>query len=132
MELSIEQIEKINEECPYNQGVFLQPFGIPNGIQERVIYTRWDSEWRDGSCWYDENTENPVHYQERPQNAYKVLDLVLKELKPEITYLQYKTIEGLFDSNKESDYGYYGDYTIETIEWIKLSDLYEALKTFEK
>lgn len=127
MELTKEQIEEINKECPYGQGIFREPFGIPNDIKELVIYTKWRSGERGGSCWDDDNTVN-IHYDKsRPNDAFKVLDLTLKTLKPDVTYLQFREIEGLIDSNVECDYGYYGDYTEDTIEWIKLSDLYEML-----
>lgn len=127
MELTKEQIEEINKKCPYGQGVFREPFGIPNKIKEPVIYTKWESGGRLGSCWDDEDTVNEEYANERPDDAFMVLDLVLKELKPDISYLDYKKIERLKNSNIDTDYGYYGDYTEETIEWIVLSDLIDAL-----
>lgn len=130
MELTKEQIESINNECPYNQGIFKEPFGIPDFIKELVIYTRWTSGGKPGSCWDDENTVNESYSSSRPDDAFKVLDLTLKALKPDITFLQYREIERLIDSNEKTDYGYYGDYTEETIEWIKLSDLYKILEKF--
>lgn len=42
MELTQEQIEAINKECPYNQGVFREPYGIPVKIKEPVIYCRYE------------------------------------------------------------------------------------------
>ena len=130
MKLTQEQIEDINDECTYGQGIFMEPFGIPNSIKELVIYTKWNSGGRGGSCFDDEDTVNEEYLLDRPDNAFEVLDLVLKALKTEITFSQLKEIESLFDSNTESDYGYYGDYTEDTIEWIKLSDLYKVLKKF--
>ena len=130
MELTQSQIEAINKECPYGQGIFREPFGIPNNIKELVIYTKWESGGRGGSCWDDEHTVNEHYNKSRPNDAFKVLDLTLKALKPEITFLQFREIEALIDSNTKTDYGYYGDYTEDTIEWIKLSDLYEALAKF--
>lgn len=130
MELTQTQIEAINKECPSGQGIFREPFGIPNNIKELVIYTKWESGGRGGSCWDDENTVNEHYDKSRPNDAFKVLDLTLKVLKPEVTFLQFREIEALIDSNTKTDYGYYGDYTEDTIEWIKLSDLYEALAKF--
>ena len=127
MELTQEQIEEINKKCHYWQGVFREPFGIPNEIKEPVIYTKWESGGRPGSCWDDEDTINEDYTNERPDDAFMVLDLVLKELKPDISYLDYKKIEGLKNSNIDTDYGYYGHYTEDTIEWIVLSDLIDAL-----
>jgi hypothetical protein len=95
-----------------------------------VIYTKWESGGRPGSCWDDEDTENEDYTCDRPSDAFKVLDLTLKVLKPNVTFLQYKEIQNLVNSNQTTDYGYYGDYTEDTIEWIVLSDLYEALAKF--
>ncbi len=130
MELTQSQIEAINKECPYGQGIFREPFGIPNHIKELVVYTKWESGGRGGSCWDDEDTVNEDYTSDRPSDAFKVLDLTLKVLKPEVTFLQFKEIQNLVQSNTETDYGYYGDYTEDTIEWIVLSDLYEALAKF--
>jgi len=130
MELTKEQIEEINSKVPYGQGIFKEPYGIPNHIKELVIYTKWTSGGRPGSCWDDENTVNEHYTQDRPNDAFKILDLVLQILKPNTTFLQYKKIQNLVDSNTETDYGYYGDYTEDTIEWIVLSDLYKLLNQF--
>lgn len=130
MELTQTQIEAINNECPYGQGIFREPFGIPNEIKELVIYTKWESGGRPGSCWDDEDTVNDDYTCDRPSDAFKVLDLTLKVLKPDVTFLQFKEIQNLVNSNQTTDYGYYGDYTEDTIEWIVLSDLYEALAKF--
>ena len=130
MELTKEQIEEINSKVPYGQGIFKEPYGIPNHIKELVIYTKWTSGGRPGSCWDDENTVNEDYTCDRPSDAFKVLDLVLQILKPNTTFLQYKEIQNLVDSNTETDYGYYGDYTEDTIEWIVLSDLYKLLNQF--
>lgn len=127
MELTKEQVEEINRECPYGQGVFREPFGIPNDIKGLVVYTKWESGGRGGSCWDDEDTVNEEYTSDRPEDAFVVLDKVLKILKPDISYLDFKKIEALKNSNEETDYGYYGDYTEDTIEWIELEDLIEAL-----
>lgn len=130
MELTQSQIEAINKECPYGQGIFREPFGIPDYIKELVVYTKWTSGGKNGSYLDDENTVNEHYNCNRPKYAFKVLDLTLKLLKPEVTFLQFREIETLIDSNIKTDYGYYGDYTEDTIEWIKLSDLYKVLASF--
>lgn len=127
MELTKEQIEEINEECEYGQGVFREPFGIPNDIKGLVVYTKWESGGRKGSCRDDENTVNDDYTSDRPNDCFVVLDKVLNILKPDISYLDFKKIEALKNSNEETDHGYYGDYTSDTIEWIVLDDLIEAL-----
>jgi len=123
-----EQIKKINDKCPYNQGIFKEPFGVPDTLKELLIYTRWKSGGCPGSCFDDENTINEPYLEDRPDNSFKVLDLTLEELKIKISSEDYQKILSFKQNNTEIDYGYYGDYTEETIEWIKLSDLYKILK----
>jgi len=128
MKLTQEQIELINSKCQYNQGIFREPFGIPSHIKEQCLYTKWESGGKPGSCWDDADTVNEIYYNERPHDAYQVLEFTLKELDIEITDIVLDRIKGAFDSNVESDYGYYGDYTDDTIEWLPLSDFYRILE----
>jgi hypothetical protein len=129
MELTNEQIEKINKDCQEGQGVFKEPFGIPNHIKGLVVYTKWESGGCDASCDDDEYTVNEPYISNRPKDCFDVLDKVIKVLCPEktISYSDLNKIKSLIDSNEETDYGYYGDYTEETIEWILLDDLIDAL-----
>lgn len=128
--LSEEQILEINSKCPEGQGVFMQPFGIPNHIKGLVVYSKWTSGERGGSCFDDEDTEHEHYAYDRPADAFSVLDFVLKEINPHITFLQLHQIQQLMKSNTKTDYGYYGDYTEDTIEWIELSELYKFLGCF--
>lgn len=132
MELTKEQIESINRLSPNDfqtneQGVFTQPYGIPVHIKEPVIYCRYASGGRrGGSCW---TTSNPQRYErDTPKDKMKVLDLVLKELKPEITFLQFREIEKLIHTNEETELEYYGNSTDFKIEYIILSELISVLE----
>ena len=130
MELTKEQIEKINKECPYEQGIFTEPYGIPNHIKEPVIYCKWESGGvSGGSCW---DSSDPRDYtSDAPKDKMKVLDITLKELKPNLTFLEFRMIEGLIQNSQETEWEYYGNCTNWVIEYIKLSDLYEALAKFD-
>lgn len=44
MQLTQAQIAAINAECPYGQGIFREPFGIPDHIKDLLIYTKWEYE----------------------------------------------------------------------------------------
>lgn len=120
-----EQIKKVNLEAPNNwgeneQGVFVEPNYIPVHIKEPVIYMRWLSGgWSGGSCWDD---SNPQPF-ERNKPNFEVLDLVLKEIAPNVTYLQYKDIEKLIHTNSETEYEYYGNSSDFSVEYIILSEL---------
>lgn len=129
LDLTEEMIKDINSKCPYNQGVFKEPYGIPVKIKEPVIYCRYETGgYEGGSCW-DDSDPQPYN-RETPKDRMKVLDLVLKKIKPDITFLEFRMIEGLIHDNSETEYEYYGNSTDWKIEYIKLSDLYEALEKF--
>ena len=124
MKITKQDIEEINAICPfYEQGIFVQPNGIPTDVKEPVIYMRWTVGGRQGgSCW-----RTPTHEREAEDKPkFKALDLVLKRIKPDITFLQYREIEELVHTNEETDREYYGNSTDYKIEYIILSEL-EAL-----
>ena len=123
-----EEIEDINKECPYDQGIFFQPNMIPINIKEHVIYSRYETGgYSGGSCWDD---SDPRPYTEDIQeDRFKVLDLVLAKLKPNITYLQYKKIEGMIRDNEDTEQEYYGNSRDWKVEYIVLSELEKFLET---
>ena len=136
MELSKEQIEKINELSPMKwqeneQGIFKEPYGIPNHIKEPVIYMRWHTGGvSGGSCW---DGSNPQPYTtEASKPKFECIDLVLKELMPNISFLQFREIEKLIQSSTYTDWEYYGNSTDFEIEFIVLSDLISKLKEISK
>lgn len=60
--------------------------------------------------------------EKKPQ--FRALDLVLKELKPDLTFLQFRDIEVLIKSiEKREIEGYYGNYDEYGIEYIILNKL---------
>jgi len=122
-----EDILEINEKCPDNQGIFYQPSMIPVDIKEHVIYSRYETGGvTGGSCWGG----NQYRYEEDvPKDRFQVLDLVLAKLKPNITYLQYKKIEAMVHTNKETKWEYYGNSSDWHVEYIILSELEDYLKT---
>jgi hypothetical protein len=134
MELTKEQIEKINKLAPNEwqtneQGIFTEPFGIPDTIKEPVLYMRYHTGGvSGGSCW---ESSNPQPYiTDNPKPKFEVLDLVLKELMLNISFFQFREIEKLIHTNSHSEYEYYGNSTDFNIEYIILSDLINALKKF--
>lgn len=124
MELTKEDIDEINDQCPSDQGIFTEPYGIPVHIKEPVIYMRWETGGKKGgNCWGDKSS----HYEGDPKPQFKALDLVLKKLKPDLTYLQYREIECLVHSNEEIEWEYYGNSTDYGIEYIILDELLNLL-----
>ena len=122
-----EEIKEINNHlCNelnlYDQGIFVQPTFIPTDIKEPVIYTRYETGgYSGGSCWND----NPASYsnKEMSTDKFKVLDVVLEKLCPQITYLQYKKIDSMIHTNEETEREYYGNSTDWKVEYIILSEL---------
>jgi hypothetical protein len=129
-----ELIKKINDkcakECECGQGIFFQPFGIPDGIQEYVIYSSYVSGGIcGGSCW---ESSNPRPFtEEMPKDHMAVLDILLTEIAPNINFLQYKKIQRLINSNKTSQWEYYGNSTDHVIEYILVSELVKLLNEIE-
>lgn len=134
IQLTEEQIKKINSLSPNEwqtneQGVFVEPYGIPVHIKEPVVYMRYDSGGvSGGSCW---ESSNPRRYTNDDVPKFKVLDLVLQELMPNISYLQFKEIEELIKETSDTDYEYYGNSTDYEIRYIVLSELINKLKSFK-
>lgn len=134
MELTKEQIQKINSLAPNDwqdneQGVFIEPSGIPVHIKEPVIYMRWKTGGvSGGSCWESSNPQRYECNNEKPK--FKVLDLVLAELMPNISFLQFREIEELIHTDYETDYEYYGNCTDFDVEYIVLSELIGLLISF--
>lgn len=127
MELTKEDIEAINNECPSNQGIFNEPYGIPNNIKELVVYMRWETGGvSGGSCW---DSSNPRPYTtDEPKPKFKALDLVLKRLKPDLTFLQFREIEELIKSSENTEWECYGNCTDWAVEFIVLRELIQKLE----
>ena len=132
MELTLEQIEKINKLCPYEwreneQGIFREPYGIPTHIKDLVVYMRYEKGGVWGGSCYDESSPKPYTVDEIPK--FKCLDLVLKELMPSLTYLQFKEVEKLVNYSEETDWEYYGNCTEFGVNYIELSSLINKLES---
>lgn len=119
-------INEINNKCPYDQGIFIQPYGIPVNVKEPVVYMRCETGGYRGGGYGNDAKALPYTNNE-PEPKFEALDLVLKELKPNITYLEYRGIEKLIHTNRETDQEYYGNSTDYNIKYIVLSDLEKAL-----
>lgn len=133
MELTQEQIEKINklaknEWMENEQGIFKEPFGISDKIKTHVLYMRYHiGGVSGGSCW---DSSNPQPYRNDEQiPEFEILDLVLRELKPDISYLQFREIQKMIHNSEESDWEYYGNRTDYAIKYLILDDLINYLKT---
>ena len=123
-----ETIDTINDKCPYDQGVFKEPYGVDKE-KDYCVYAKWSSGgYTGGNCWDD--TE-PYYYPGDAEPKFEALDLVLKELFPNISYLQYKEVENLIKTDSETNYEYYGNSTDYSFKWIVLKDLENLIQQFK-
>ena len=117
-------IKQINEKCPYEQGIFTEPYGV-EFIKEPVVYMRYESGgFSGGNCW---DSTKPRHYVNNDIPNFEVLDLVLQELMPSVSYLQFKQISKLEHSTEQNEWEYYGNSTEYEIKYIILSELEELI-----
>ncbi len=124
-----EIIDKVNNSVDsWNHGIFKEPFGIPSTIKEPVIYMRHETGGvSGGSCW---DTSNPTYYSSKEEIPnFQALDLLLEYLCPNITYLTYKKIDALIESNEEIEWEYYGNRTDYLIKFIRLSKMESFLES---
>lgn len=127
-----EQITKINKALTdkglYDQGVFTEPTGIPNHIKEPVVYYKWSpGGYSGGSCWESSNCQ-PYTTSVSDREKNEVLNMVIKELNPNISYMKYREIESKIHHNDWSDSEYYGNCTDWEIEYILVSDIEAILE----
>lgn len=124
-----EQIDKVNARCPHGQGIFFEPNGIPNHIKDLVLYSRFVKDGvAGGNCWGDKR----YSFVNEPEKDHMiVLDYVLEELHPNITYLQFKRIHDLIRSNEDTIDGYYGNFENWKVDYILLPELEEFLDTLK-
>ena len=91
--LTEEDIKEINSNVRdnWNEGVFKEPFGIDRDEKGTVIYQRHETGGASGgNCWGG----YPRRYDGEERLEWETLDLVLKKVCPNISYLQYKEIKG--------------------------------------
>lgn len=117
-----EIIEKVNKECPDNQGIFVEPYCIPTHIKEPVIYSRYEiGGYWGGSCW-DDSDPRP-YTSEPPANKMEVLEILLKYTKPDITFLEFRRLVSQhLKTNQDTEWEYYGNSTEWEVEYILISD----------
>lgn len=135
MELTKEQIDRINELAPNEwqeneQGVYIQPNGIPTTVKGYVVYMRWVIGGETGGG-YSEDSCLRSFKSDKGRPKFTVLDLVLRELMPSISYLQFREIEDLVRETEYDDNGdYYGNCSYFDVQYIILDELIEKLKSF--
>lgn len=125
--LTKSDIEEINNSKSFDswyQGIFTEPFGVPNDMKETVVYMRWCTGGASGGSCYGDDLE---YFVGEGEPDFVVLDKVLEKIVPTLSFLHYKEIKRSIISTEESDYQYYGNYNDWDICFIPLSTIYEIL-----
>ena len=82
-----------------------------------------------GNCWGDE----PESFdKDAPEDRHKILELVLSEIFPDITLLEFLRLGELWHDNTETEYEYYGNSTDRRIEYMILSELEDLVLELKK
>lgn len=126
--LTKQYIEDINKECPSDQGIFKEPYGIPIHIKEQVIYMRWETGGMTGGGYSGDEPYPYTSNETKPK--FKVLDILLKKIKPSISYLEFRELEELIHTNHETQHEYYGNSEDYEIEYIILSEFLKKIEQF--
>lgn len=127
--LTLEEIQEINASGEFDswyQGIYKEATGVPDNMKDIAVYMRWNTGGvSGGSCW---DSSDPQPYDGEGEPDFKVLDVVLAKLAPNITHLHYKEIERAVISTETTDYHYYGNYDDYEIKFISLPVLYNLLE----
>lgn len=96
-------------------------FNVENGW---IIQRHEVGGAKGGSCYGD---YAEPYSTDRSAEAFKPLDTILTQTKPDISYLGYKAIEALIEQDREEDREYYGNYTIYEIYKLDIEKLYDKI-----
>ena len=112
----------------YNRGFEYENTSKVKIDENNYLYESWMSGGvTGGSCWDNgDATYHSMPGEKEPE--FQSLDLILESICPEITFLKYKNLCKCVEYGKYSRNEYYGNSTEYGIKYIKLIDLYNALK----
>jgi hypothetical protein len=138
LELTKEQIENINNELSNKyyiwreQGIAIQPQGVPLHVTEPVLYNSYITHGvSGGNCW--NNNKYRFDNGKDDRKEFITIRLVLSELRIHHSIIEqtYRDIDRLLIENDDyCDTHYYGNYDNYTVEYIPLSKLLNYLQGF--
>lgn len=133
MNLTAEDITEINKKCydhfqDDNQGVYLQPNGIPTSIKGHVVYLSWCTGGMKGGGYHEDSYLRP-YTTGTTEPDFFALTLVLKKLKPELSFIEYKEIEAtlIHDADYDGYEDYYGNRDDYSVRYVVVEDLIKHL-----
>lgn len=78
-----------------------------------------------GNCWGDDATS--YHVEEKPKKEFPVLKQVLRDIVPEISFLDFEELKEVIKDDVFTEREYYGNYTDYYYEYINPLDLFKKL-----
>lgn len=128
-----EQINKINSDPSIDswyEGIFKEPYKIPNDVKELVVYQRYEiGGAQGGNCWGGE----AVAFTNRETREFsRILDVVMLELWPDIPHLLYSKLLRMVNESTDSEWEYYGNYSDYVIRYLPVSVIEEFIKEHRK
>ena len=80
-----------------------------------------------GNCWHSYDETRYYSVDGEPEPEFEELDEILEKICPQITYLQYRKLEKLFEYDSEHQNEYYGNYYIYAVKRLSIEALWNFL-----
>lgn len=81
-----------------------------------------------GSCWNNDGADNHYAIEGEPEPKFTDLTGVLTAVCPNITFLQYQSLEELIKYDTRNEREYYGNSSVTMIKSIKVQDIWDFLE----
>lgn len=92
------------------------------------VEVSWVTDGMHGGSWREDDVPRPITPDAEPAD-WESLDLLLEQVVPAITLLQYKRLVKLAQSTSETVREWYGNWDTTETKFIKLSDLWDFLES---
>lgn len=120
MILDNEKLKELREKYE----ITISPSYIDYTEKRFVLYRCEESGgYRGGNCWDD---TIPSKYTQSIPDFNELKDLAL-ELKPDLSFQEYRELEKAVLDSDHTDYEYYGNSTDYLVEWIPIATICEIL-----
>jgi len=100
------------------------------GVKENpTIEIKWTVGGKTGGSCYGTEERRYEPREIEPEPDFEVLDQILEDVRPEMTFFQYKAlVRELVQSDTQNDGDYYGNDNIKARKRVDLFSLYKYLK----
>lgn len=100
-----------------------------NPTLDHFLYEYWDICGVSGGSWSSDGESNHYITPGEPEPEFTSLDIILLDICPELSYLQYKSIaRDVIKSDTYTEGEYYNNSTSYGIKKVILKDLYDKLQ----